>query len=171
MRLELPGCYDGRRWYGRGPEESYCDRKGGIRLGLYERRVSEMEHRYMRPQENGNHCDVRFVEIREKQGSGIRIEDGNRDFIRKPRPDVPDADSKEAVWDGMNFSVHTYSQEALDKAEHIHELSDSGHNHLHVDAKVCGVGGDLPGIALLKEGYKIRKKEEQEQRFVLRRLS
>lgn len=171
MRLELPGCYDGIRWYGRGPEESYCDRKGGIRLGLYERRVSEMEHRYMRPQENGNHCDVRFVEIREKQGSGIRIEDGNRDFIRKPRPDVPDADSKEAVWDGMNFSVHTYSQEALDKAEHIHELSDSGHIHLHVDAKVCGVGGDLPGIALLKEGYKIRKKEEQEQRFVLRRLS
>ena len=50
-------------------------------------------------------------------------------------------------------------------------VPDSGHIHLHVDAKVCGVGGDLPGIALLKEGYKIRKKEEQEQRFVLRRLS
>lgn len=179
MRMELPGSYDRIRWYGRGPEECYCDRKVGNRLGLYESRAARLEHRYMRPQENGNRCDVRFLEITDESGEGIRIDNRINNSINSSKNSLGDtchgenysADREKTVWDGMNFSVHTYSQESLDMAEHIFELRDSGHIHLHVDAKVCGVGGDLPGIALLKDAYMICKGEEQKQHFMIRRLS
>ena len=174
MRMELPGSYNRVKWYGRGPEECYCDRKGGTRFGLYEGEAADLEHRYMRPQENGNRCDVRFLEITDKSGAGIRIDNKINSFVDayyKGNNYNNSADREITAWDGMNFSVHMYSQEALDMAEHIFELRDSGHIHLHVDAKVCGVGGDLPGIALLKNAYKISKGEEQKQHFIIRRLS
>ena len=104
----------------------------------------------MRPQENGNRCDVRFLEITDKSGAGIRIDNKINSFVDayyKGNNYNNSADREITAWDGMNFSVHMYSQEALDMAEHIFELRDSGHIHLHVDAKVCGVGGSLKMIA------------------------
>lgn len=58
-------------WYGRGFQETYCDRKTGAKIGRYEAKVAELETPYMRPQENGNRVDVRSVEIRREDGSGL----------------------------------------------------------------------------------------------------
>lgn len=121
-------------WFGSGPHENYCDRKTGSPVGIYSRDVEEIGHSYMRPQENGNRTDVRWLEIRGEGGSGLLLT-GNH----------------------FNFSAWPYSQEALEKAKHLHELVASDFVTVNVDYMQCGVGGDFPGVAKLHEPYKIHK--------------
>lgn len=63
-------------WYGRGPQESYADRKSGAALGIWKGRIADQHHDYMRPQETGNKTDVRWLEIAPRKGAGVRIEGG-----------------------------------------------------------------------------------------------
>ncbi|MEX0312643.1 MAG: beta-galactosidase, partial [Allomuricauda sp.] len=53
-------------WYGNGPEESYWDRKTGVKAGLYSGKVEDQFHRYSRPQETGNKTDIRWMEVASK---------------------------------------------------------------------------------------------------------
>ena len=72
--LTMPADYDRVRWYGDGPEESYVDRREGARLGVYDRRVADMLTPYLRPQEAGNRTGVRWAEVTDAQGVGLRFE-------------------------------------------------------------------------------------------------
>lgn len=63
LSCTLPPVFERVRWYGRGPEECYSDRKAGSPVGLYERSVDELRVPYVLPQENGNRTDVRWVEF------------------------------------------------------------------------------------------------------------
>ena len=59
--------------------------------------------------------------------------------------------------DNFNFSAWPYSQEALERAKHQHELTAQDFITVNVDLMQCGVGGDFPGVARLHEPYKIHK--------------
>lgn len=61
-------------WYGRGPHESYADRKSGAALGVWKGRIADQHHDYMRPQETGNKVDVRWLAIAPEAGAGVRVE-------------------------------------------------------------------------------------------------
>lgn len=69
----LPNTFNIVNWYGRGPEESYVDRKNSTDIGLYESTVSDLFTMYARPQDNGNRTDVRWVEISNNKGTSIRF--------------------------------------------------------------------------------------------------
>ena len=125
---------DSFTWFGRGPHENYCDRKTGAPVGIYSLDADKIGHGYMRPQENGNRTDVRWLEISDKNGSGVLIT-GNL----------------------FNFSAWPYSQADLEKATHLHELAARDFITLNIDQMQCGVGGDFPGVACLHETYKIHK--------------
>lgn len=71
MRAILNKAFDQFTWLGRGPGESYMDRKSGELIGLYNGDVWSQLHRYNRPQETGNKCDVEWVSLRDPDGSGI----------------------------------------------------------------------------------------------------
>lgn len=60
-------------WYGRGPHESYVDRKTGAAVGLWRGAIAEQNHDYMRPQDTGNKVDVRWLEV-SGGGRGLRVE-------------------------------------------------------------------------------------------------
>ncbi len=122
------------KWYGRGPHEAYCDRKRGQKIGIYEMSIADLEHRYMRPQENGNRTDIRRVEITDKNGNGFSV-------------------SSDAAFD---FSIHPYSQEKLEKAKHLYELQEDSFLTLNIDHRQRGVGGDMPGAAFLHKEYKLK---------------
>lgn len=123
------------KWYGRGPKEAYCDRKTGQKIALYESKAEELEHRYMRPQENGNRTDVRFLEITNEGETGFCVSgDGSFDF-----------------------SIHPYTQEKLDRAKHLHELKKDDFYTLCIDGRQRGVGGDMPGCAYLHKPYKMQR--------------
>lgn len=71
MRAILNKAFDQFTWLGRGPGESYMDRKSGELIGLYNGDVWSQLHRYNRPQETGNKCDVEWVSLRDLDGIGI----------------------------------------------------------------------------------------------------
>lgn len=71
MQLTLPGDYQQLSWFGRGPHESYADRKTSAAIGLYKALVKDQIHHYVRPQENANRTDVRWVALTSTKGSGL----------------------------------------------------------------------------------------------------
>jgi beta-galactosidase len=72
--LQMPDGFSHVSWYGRGPHESYWDRKDGAKVGLYSGSVAEQFHPYVRPQETGNRADVRWFRITNEQGVGFQVE-------------------------------------------------------------------------------------------------
>ena len=73
MRMVLSGAYEQMTWLGRGPHENYADRKSGAPIGLYSASVWEQYHAYVRAQETGNKCDVRWTALRNTAGEGLLV--------------------------------------------------------------------------------------------------
>ncbi len=107
-------------WYGRGPHESYWDKKYSNHFGIYSSTVKEQHVPYIKPQENGNHTDLRWVSFSDNGGNGFKI----------------------IAEDYINFSAHEYSLENLTTARHTYDLKEAGYITLHIDYKQMGVGGD-----------------------------
>lgn len=137
VKFEMPKSFENVKWYGRGPHETYCDRKTGGKLIVHEKTVADLEHHYMRPQENGQRTDVRYVEIKDSDGKGLRF----TALGEKP----------------MCFQCFNYTLEDLDNACHIHELKAKDMTTVCLDLMQRGVGGDMPGNACLREPYIMHK--------------
>ena len=71
--LKLDKSLERMKYYGRGPRENYVDRLTGSFLGVWESTVAEQYEPYVRPQDNGYKCDVRWVELTDKDGKGVRF--------------------------------------------------------------------------------------------------
>lgn len=71
MQLVMPRAYEKIDYYGRGPGESYCDRKDSQFLGHYNQSVSEQYFPWVRPQESGNKTDVRYFSVLTTEGHGL----------------------------------------------------------------------------------------------------
>ena len=149
MSFAVSGEYDRAEWYGRGPEENYIDRKTGSALGIYSKKARELEHRYMRPQENGCRTDTRYLKLCDSRNKGIMIACDNEPF---------------------SFNVWNYTQQALEEAQHIHELEYDKNLTVNIDYSQCGVGGDMPGMACLREPYIMHKGKEYSQTFWIKIL-
>ena len=74
VALAMPDTYDTIKFYGAGPHESYCDRKNGNKVGVYTQSVDEQFcMTYVRPQESGSHCDLRWWRITDSSGHGLEV--------------------------------------------------------------------------------------------------
>ena len=71
MELQMPQRFSRIRYYGRGPVESYADRKDSQFLGIYQNKVADEYFPYVRPQESGNHTDVRWFQVLDEEGRGL----------------------------------------------------------------------------------------------------
>lgn len=82
VRMTVAAGYENLEYFGRGPEENYIDRKTATDVGVYQSTVTEQfEYRYLKPQENGNHTDVRWTSLTDENGSGVMIAaDGTVNF-------------------------------------------------------------------------------------------
>ena len=121
MMFTLDASFKNVKWYGRGPEETYSDRKGGGRLGIWENEVTDNMAAYLTPQECGNKEDVRWGEVTDDEGHGIR-------FISLGAP--------------MCFSALPYTPHEMENADHAHELPPIYHTIVRVSLAQMGVGGD-----------------------------
>lgn len=72
-----PKQYDRLRFYGLGPEETYADRVHGAKLGVYSRTAEDDFAPYLVPQETGNHEGVRWAEVTDEYGHGMRVSAGD----------------------------------------------------------------------------------------------
>ena len=73
MQLQMPQAYSSVKYYGRGPVENYCDRHDSEFLGVYEAKVADEYFPYVRPQESGNHTDVRWFRVLDAEGKGLEF--------------------------------------------------------------------------------------------------
>ena len=144
MKMGISGNLENAEWYGRGPHETYLDRKTGGKIATHSMPVANLEHRYMRPQENGHRTDVRSLEITDKNGFGIRID----------AMDIP-----------FGFNLGYYSAEKLEKAKHLYELEKDDYISLSIDGAMRGVGGDMPGCAHLHKEYRLNSHKKIEFEF------
>jgi beta-galactosidase len=129
------------RWYGKGPHENYIDRNRGAFTAIHELPIAELPHHYVRPQENGNRTEVRWLEAISTERV-LRVAD--------------------ATGAHLGFTAWPWTQEHLDAVEHDHELVAGPLVTLNVDRRQRGVGGDLPGVAALLPQYTIPAGERQE---------
>jgi beta-galactosidase len=118
-------------WFGRGPHESYWDRKRGYPIGYYESTVTDQYVPYIMPQEHGNHTDVRWLHLSNPE-SGLLV--------------VPD--------NVMECSASHYDANEMTAAHHTNEITPHGETFLNLDVHQRGLGGASCGPDTLEQ-YRI----------------
>ena len=73
MQLQMPKRFDEIKYYGRGPVENYIDRNSSEFIGLYNNKVADEYYSYVRPQESGNHTDIRWFRVQDASGKGLEF--------------------------------------------------------------------------------------------------
>ena len=143
MRMRLTSDFDKVEYYGRGPWENYPDRKLGYDIGHYTMPLADFQVDYVRPQDNGNRCDVRWLML-SSNGCSLRIDGGQALCIR--------------AWD--------YGEENLN-VKHPYELKRGDFVNLNIDLNIHGVGGaDTWGKRTLPE-YTIDGNQSHHYSFVI----
>lgn len=142
----VPSAYGLVRWYGRGPHETYVDRKTGAEIAIHEKRADELAFPYVRPQDTGNRTDTRWFELLDEQGRGLKIS---------------------ALDEPFSFSTLPYTLADLEEARHDYELPRRPETTVFVDSKVHGVGGDNSWGARTHREYTIPGDRPHALRFVI----
>jgi beta-galactosidase len=139
FQVQLPADLDRVTWYGRGPQESYWDRKEGARLDIHTSRVEDLHFPHVMPQENGNRTDVRWVALTGSSGIGLRVSG------------VPT----------LNFTAHDYGDQALLAAKTSQRIVRDGRVTLSLDLHQMGLGGDDSWSPRVHPEYQLAASEYQ----------
>jgi beta-galactosidase/evolved beta-galactosidase subunit alpha len=137
LTMRLPADLKTAKWYGLGPGEAYNDTHSAQRLGVWTLPVDDLRTNYIRPQESGNRMDVRWLEIADANGQGIRI-DGEPTFM---------------------FSAERYTIDDVYRAKHTYDLKPRDFVTLRIDYRHQGIGsnscgpGPLPQYELHPETF------------------
>jgi beta-galactosidase len=124
MRMAMPPGFDGITWYGRGPHESYWDRKVGARVRRFTGTVTGQFHPYVRPQETGNKTDVRWMAVSDESGVGLLLV----------------ADSLLSL-SALHFTIGDLDPGPEKAQRHAGDLTPRAETYLNVDYRQMGVGG------------------------------
>ena len=128
VRMFLDKKLSAARYFGMGPQESYCDKHQAASHGLYRADVGDLHEDYIRPQENGSHYDCEYVELNNSR-YGI----------------VASAEN------AFSFNASYYTQEELEKKTHNYELIESDSVVFCVDYALNGIGSNSCGPVVLEQ--------------------
>lgn len=148
MQFRLSKDFDTMTWLGRGPHENYYDRKTGTAVGRYSGKVSDLTHDYLKPQENANRTDVRWVSFTNKSSYGLKFLHHEKSFL--------------------NASAWPYAMEDLEEASHIHELEERDFITVNIDHRQRGVGGSVPAMLKLLDEYKLQRGKKYTYSFIIK---
>lgn len=143
MTLTLDGNYNKMKWYGRGPGESYMDRKSASLIGLYESTVWEQYHPYVRAQETGNHTDVRWLSLTDEEGHGVMVR--GRELMNVGAWNFPQSEIEY-----IPASIENRHGGSIEQKDIV---------TLNIDHLMMGVGGDNSWGAQVHPEYTISPKE------------
>lgn len=146
MRFKLYKTTDYFKYYGLGPQENYIDRKNGTKLDIYKQNILENVTPYLKPQECGNRCGVRYLDLIDDNQKGIRFE-----MLKQP----------------FEATVLPYSFEELQQSLHQEELSPSYYTYVTIASKQMGVGGDDSWGAPILPQYCISGADSDEYEFMI----
>jgi len=152
MNLQLAREYENMQWLGRGPQENYSDRNTGALVGLYDGKVKDQYWAYIRPQENGNKTDVRWVAFTNNDGNGLLS-------IGSPLLSVS---AHHNLMEDFESPVRTVGRiydgkEVVNR--HISDVKERNLVSVNLDYKQMGVGGDNSWGARTHPQYLLTDKE------------
>ena len=128
VRMFLDKKLSAARYFGMGPQESYCDKHQAASHGLYQANVDDLHEDYIRPQENGSHYDCEYVELNNSRYGIV-------------------ASAEKA----FSFNASYYTQEELEKKTHNYELIESDSVVFCVDYALNGIGSNSCGPVVLDQ--------------------
>ena len=128
VRMFLDKKLSAARYFGMGPQESYCDKHQASSHGLYQANVDDLHEDYIRPQENGSHYDCEYVELNNSRYGIV-------------------ASAEKA----FSFNASYYTQEELEKKTHNYELIESDSVVFCVDYALNGIGSNSCGPVVLEQ--------------------
>ena len=128
VRMFLDKKLSAARYFGMGPQESYCDKHQAASHGLYQANVDDLHEDYIRPQENGSHYDCEYVELNNSRYGIVA-------FAEK----------------AFSFNASYYTQEELEKKTHNYELIESDSVVFCVDYALNGIGSNSCGPVVLEQ--------------------
>ena len=128
VRMFLDKKLSAARYFGMGPQESYCDKHQAASHGLYHANVDDLHEDYIRPQENGSHYDCEYVELNNSRYGIV-------------------ASAEKA----FSFNASYYTQEELEKKTHNYELIESDSVVFCVDYALNGIGSNSCGPVVLDQ--------------------
>ena len=145
MALQMPKQYNQVEYYGRGPVETYADRKDSEFLGVYKNKVQNEYYDYVRPQESGNHVDVRWFSVVDNGGKGLQF------YSNAP----------------MEASALPYTTAQLDDGpskdkkvgRHSGDLIPSGMTSVHIQQSQMGLGCVNSWGAWPRDEYRVKYKD------------
>ena len=119
VAFEMADKYERVKWLGRGPYENYPDSVANAPIGIYDKRITELNTDYDYPQETGNHENTYALTLHTASGEcGLSVIGS----------------------DTFAFSYHDFTLDNLTDARHKNEVTKSEKNHLYVDYKMRGLG-------------------------------
>ena len=128
VRMFLDKKLSAVRYFGMGPQESYCDKHQAASHGLYQANVDDLHEDYICPQENGSHYDCEYVELNNSR-YGIVV----------------------SAEKAFSFNASYYTQEELEKKTHNYELIESDSVVFCVDYALNGIGSNSCGPVVLEQ--------------------
>lgn len=132
LEIVLPSGNERVRYFGRGPVESYEDRKLSSKIGLFDTTVTDGYVHRVKPQEGGSHCDTRYVFVGTEIGHGLILERYGKDDV-------------------FSFNASHYSVTDIASAKHDYELCERKETYLYADFKQQGIGTQSCGPELPKK--------------------
>ena len=122
--MEMAKDFSNIEYYGYGNVENYPDFKNQASLGIYKTTTSDMLEPYIKPQDSGNRCGVRWVKVTNNDGLGLQ-------FIAEEKP--------------FNFNARTTTEDNLISAKHLEDVKVMELNNIIIDGFVRGVGSNSCG--------------------------
>ncbi|WP_308991308.1 glycoside hydrolase family 2 TIM barrel-domain containing protein [Mariniflexile litorale] len=159
LNIQLLKEFDNVSWYGRGPYENYLDRKTGAKIDVYSGWVEDFNWAYIRPQENGNKSDVRWLSLRNKAGKGIKI-------YGFPTIDFSAHHSIMEDFESLERTDGRQSEGDVVTNRHTVDVQTRDLTSLNIDYKQMGVGGDTSWGAQTHDAYKLLD-EKYEYSFLI----
>jgi beta-galactosidase len=158
MQMQLKREFENFEWYGRGPLESYWDKKSGSLVGLYSGKVKDQYFPYVRPQENGNKSDVRWAALTNNLGEGILVIGDQLLNVTAHHNLMEDFESP------VRTIGHIYQgKEVVNR--HICDVKERNLTAVNIDYLMMGVGGDDSWGARTHPEYTIPGNKNYEYSF------
>ena len=155
MQLKVPATFKTTKWYGKGPQETYWDRKTGAKTAIWEGAITDQFHRYARPQETGNKTDLRWFSL-QSANLNIRVSSTDNQLLQG------------SIWPfletELDFAIGKNGGESASglvpvTSKHGADISIGDTYTWNIDHLQMGVGGDTSWGRRVHKEYSIPAKE------------
>ena len=162
MRMQLPKSFNNATYFGRGPWENYSDRKASTFVDLYKSKVSDFYVPYIRPQENGNRTNVRWMALSNNDNNGLLITSESLKGLSVSALHMPNEDFD--ITSGLDYSK---TNPSANFSKHTIDIKEQDLIQLNIDFEQRGLAGDDSWYSKPQKKYQLMGTHEYSYTFYL----